>query len=83
VSKKLEAAAKKRGGAEIRPWIKSIVNHCYWIAASSGVDGDLVKAKWLSVANHIADKHDGHSVTFPACEHPPVEEAKKWMKTGK
>ncbi|VDI28809.1 Hypothetical predicted protein [Mytilus galloprovincialis] len=39
VSKKLEAAAKKRGGKDIRPWIKSIVNHIYWISSSCGMMG--------------------------------------------
>ena len=36
VPKKLEQAAKKKECQPIRPWIKSTVNHMYWIAATCG-----------------------------------------------
>lgn len=39
-------AAKKRGAGQIRPWIKGIVNHTYWVAASSGDNGQLKLDKW-------------------------------------
>ncbi|XP_071145418.1 uncharacterized protein [Mytilus edulis] len=58
ISKKLEAAAKKSGSKDIRPWIKSIVNHIYWISSSSGTNGDLKLAKWRSIVNHISSKHE-------------------------
>ena len=42
---------------------------------------DLVKAKWLSVLNHVCDIHEGHSDLFPACEHGPLE-PRWWLKKG-
>ena len=50
---------------EIRPWIKSMSNHMYWVAASSGDDGDLKLGKWSSILNHVSNVHEGHSVEFP------------------
>ena len=82
VSKKLEQAAKKKECGLIRPWIKSVVNHMYWIAASCGTNSALKKAKWISIVNHICDKHEGHDDLFPKCEHGPIVETKKWIKTG-
>ena len=47
LSKKLESAAQKNKttSQEICPWMKSIVDHVYWISASSGTDGDLKSSK--------------------------------------
>ncbi|XP_013411059.1 uncharacterized protein LOC106174182 [Lingula anatina] len=60
VEKKLEAAAKKRG-QEIRPWIKSIVNHMYWVAATAErKQPKYQQEKWLSILNHTVDIHQGH-----------------------
>ncbi|KAL5007281.1 hypothetical protein ScPMuIL_016087 [Solemya velum] len=62
---------------------KSIVNHCYWVAASSGTDGCLKKDKWLSNSNHVLDKHDGyHSESFRSCQHGPTYEPRKWLTLG-
>ena len=52
-SKKLDQAAKKKECALISPWIKSVVNHMYWIAARCGKDSALKKAKWSSIVNHL------------------------------
>ena len=54
----------------------------YWCAASSGGDGELVKAKWLSITNHVIDVHEGHSEHFYQCEHGTLED-RKWLKKGK
>ena len=82
VSKKLEQAAKKKEGQTIRPWIKSTVNHMYWIAATCGTDASMKKAKWLSMVNHVSNKHDGHGELFPKCEHGPIVEPRKWIQSG-
>ena len=83
ISKKLEAEAKKKGGKDIRPWIKSIVNHVYWISSSCGLDGELKTAKWLAIVNHIANKHEGHSAIYPKCEHDEILQDRQWLKEGK
>lgn len=82
ISKKLEAMAKKKRGQEIRPWIKAIVNHMHWVSASCDGDGELVSAKWLSLMNHIRNKHVGHSQRYPACEHGELTEDRAWLKEG-
>lgn len=75
ISKKLESASKKRDCADIRPWIKSSVNHCYWVAASCGEDGYLKEQKWTSLTEHVTNKHEH-------CEHGVLEEDRLWIKEG-
>jgi hypothetical protein len=75
MAKKLEAVAKKRGAEDVRQCIKSVSNHVYRVASSSGSDGELKQAKWRSVIGHIRNKHDGYSEKFPACLHAPITDA--------
>ena len=82
MGKKLEKGAKAKDCHEIRPWIKSMSNHMYWVAASSGDDGDLKLAKWSSILNHVSNVHEGHSVEFPRCEHAELLEERQWIKKG-
>ena len=83
LSKKLEAIAKKTKGSDIRPWIKSIVNHVYWISSSCGTDGNLKSAKWLSISNHIVNKHTDHSDVYQKCEHGELAQQRQWLTEGK
>ena len=80
LSKKLEAIAKKTKGSEIRPWIKSIVNHVYWISSSCGTDGNLKSAKWLSISNHIVNKHTDQSDLYQKCEHEELAQQRQWLQ---
>lgn len=82
VSKKLERSSKKKGCEDIRPWIKSISNHMYWVASSSGTDGDMKVAKWKSVVNHVANIHQGHGEKFPECQHKELDVERKWLRQG-
>ena len=64
-----------------------MVNHMFWCAASTGDDdGDLKAAKWLSITNHIMNKHSGHqSPLFSQCLHGRLhgrERKKKWLSPG-
>ncbi|XP_052260140.1 uncharacterized protein LOC127864520 [Dreissena polymorpha] len=45
-------------------------------------NGDLVVAKWLSIGNHVVNRHDGHGDLFPRCLHGPIDRSKKWIKAG-
>lgn len=83
VSKKLEKAAKKKDAEQIRPRIKSITNHMYWVAGTSGADPDLKEQKWLSILNHIVDKHDGHGTLFYQCVHQELREPRAWLNNGR
>ena len=60
VAKKLEQLAKQKDCEVVREWVKSISNHLFWSAASSD-NGDLMVAKWKSIANHLQDINEGHS----------------------
>ena len=73
LDKKLTAATKRKNGKEIRPWISSIKSHMYWLASTSADNEELKRAKWLSILNHITDKHDGHGPLFPKCAHDELE----------
>nr|XP_034319955.1 uncharacterized protein LOC117687484 [Crassostrea gigas] len=81
ISRKLENAAKKRGAGQIRPWIKGIVNHTYWVAASSGDNNQLKLDKWRSISNHIINVHNHDSEIFPEYEHGELE-PRDWMQQG-
>ena len=65
-------------------WEKSIINHMYWCVASTpDGNGDLIKAKWLSLNNHMHYVHSGHSDLFPVCAHDELEiqdRKKKWLR---
>ena len=64
-----------------------MVNHMYWcVLSTSGGDGDAVVAKWLSLENHIHNKHTGHSKLYAKCTHGRLlgqVRAKKWFKRRK
>ena len=61
-------------------------NHIYWCAStSSGSDGELILAKWLSLINDMHNINEDHSDQLPSCEHGDLGEAvrlKKWLKPG-
>ena len=86
INKKLFQLSKKKDCKVLQPWIKSLVNHLYWTAASSfDKSGEHMLAKWNSVGNHIINLHSGHSQLFFACEHPELvgrERQKRWLKPG-
>ena len=69
--KKIEALAKQKQCELVAKWQKSVINHLYQCVAST-TDGycDTIKAKWLSLDNHIHNKHTSHgSQLFPKCVH--------------
>ena len=86
VSKKLEAAAKLKGCEELRPWIRSIINHLYWSAMSTPPgQGHVIVAKWVSVVNHISNIHVHSNQHFNVCLHGPLEGEnanKQWVRVG-
>ena len=66
--------------------MRSIISHLHW-CASSTQDGNsnIMEAKWLSVMNHIRNKHTGHHPLFPKCLHgryDTVQDEMQWMTAG-
>ena len=59
----------------------------FWCASSTDDDDpDLKEAKWLSITNHLMNRHSGHeNPLFPKCAHGRLhgrERKKKWLKPG-
>ena len=70
ITKKLGKLAKLSDCKTVSVWRRSINNRVYWVAQSrEELNGYIMEAKWLSLANHIKNVHTGHSVTFPDCLH--------------
>ena len=72
-------AADKKSGCILLYWAQSISDHVYWCATSSNVNEELLKAKWLSLLNHVCTIHEGYSDLFPTCEHGNLE-PRLWIK---
>ena len=85
--KKLEASAKLKDCKIIGEWVRSIVNHLYWCVASTDAgDQEKIVAKWLSLENHIHNKHSHQNKEFPKCAHKRLtsnQRKKKWFKRRK
>ena len=67
--KKLEKLGKQKGCELVCEWQKSIINHLYWCVSSSSNDdnddnSELVKAKWLSLDNHVHNVHKSTVKSF-------------------
>ena len=75
----MKAIAKKTDCEIIGEWSRSITNHLYWCATSTpSGDKELIKAKWLSLDNHIHNKHS-HTGMFKKCVHKRLRN-RKWLK---
>ena len=83
--KKVIALAKEKDCELVGEWKKSMLNHLYWSAVSTpNGNGDIIKAKWMSLDNHIHNRHKGHGKHFPKCTHKrPRGKRKKWFKPRK
>ena len=57
VTKKLSKKAKKKGCEELTAWIQCISNHLWWCAATCNGQAEVLREKWLSMLEHIVNKH--------------------------
>lgn len=82
--KKLDKLGKQKDCKIVAEWQKSIINHLYWCVSSTPADdGELVKAKWLSVDNHIHNVHRRHGKKFTKCAHGRLgrrDKSRKWLQ---
>ena len=81
IKKKLHTQGQKKGFGLLAEWQPSVTNHLHWVAATSEGNGEMVKAKWLSLLNHVCDVHEGHGTLFPECQHAELGE-RSWFKKG-
>ncbi|XP_049516299.1 uncharacterized protein LOC125942187 [Dermacentor silvarum] len=81
LNKKLLQAEKSTGCVAIGLWTRSIVNHLYFSVQCGNGNSDLAVAVWMSVMNHVQDKHHGHSLLYDRCQHGNLE-PRKWIFPG-
>ena len=82
--KKIEALSKEKDCSVIGEWLRSIVNHLYWSAVSTpNGNSEIILEKWLSLDNHMHNKHKGHGKHFKNCKHGKITRQKKWLKRRK
>lgn len=43
---------------DIRFWIKSFVNYCYWVVVFSGDNGEMKEQKWVFLVEYVVNKYD-------------------------
>ncbi|CAN8023127.1 unnamed protein product [Ixodes persulcatus] len=80
VKKKLNAAQKRAGCQPLEEWTQATTNHMYWSAMAAGGNKELLVEIWLSMQNHVIDKHTGHGGSYTRCVHNEILEATKmWM----
>lgn len=78
--KKVEKLAKEKGCEVVGEWQKSMINHLYWSAYSTeDGNGDVILEKWLSLVNHLHNKHRGHGKVYKRCAHGRLRK-RKWLK---
>ena len=83
----LKLAMQKECG-DLLAWIKSIINHLHWCAASTpaGADREVAVAKFKSLKKHILNVHVHEDPKYPNCTHPPIQQGdrdKNWLKLSK
>ena len=78
--KKLDAISKKPKCDVLGHWTKSISNHLYWCASSSGGNKQMVVEKWLSIERRVTNVHEGHGQLFPRCLHGDLNH--NWIGKG-
>jgi solute carrier family 8 (sodium/calcium exchanger) len=82
LKKKLLKLSREKECGLLAEWMRSIINHLYWVAVSTpSAASDVMVDKWLSLSNHIHNRHKHEGTHFPQCLHPPLK--KKWLKEGK
>ena len=90
LKKDLRNVSKSDESGLVAQWAGPIVNHMYWVAASTCPLttirwSDTMEAKWLSLAQHICNKHRHSNVLYSKCAHGKPKlgtKKKKYMKQG-
>ncbi|XP_064462597.1 uncharacterized protein LOC135373305 [Ornithodoros turicata] len=80
VKKKLLALSRSTKHQVVQLWIDSLTRHAYWCPRTSGDDGDLCLAKWVSAVNHIVDIHEHDNPLYPICYHGALSEPRQWLR---
>ncbi|XP_064482816.1 uncharacterized protein LOC135395651 [Ornithodoros turicata] len=80
VKKKLLGLSRSTKHQVVQLWIDSLTRHAYWCPRTSGDDGDLCLAKWVSAVNHIVDIHEHDNPLYQICYHGALSEPRQWLR---
>ncbi|KAG0444146.1 hypothetical protein HPB47_014121 [Ixodes persulcatus] len=69
VKKKLQAASWSGLCKELEVWIQPVTNHLYFCAMMGDCNVPLLVSMWLSLLNHVVNKHSGHGGPYDECLH--------------
>ena len=78
-TKKLCKKAKKKGNEELSKWIQAVSHHLWWSAQTCNGDPELLQEKWLSILQHVVNKHKWRKATgkmFHKCAHGKLSRSK-------
>lgn len=65
---------------DLELWIQLVSNHLWWCTATSQGNAQLLKESWLSLWNHITNKHSWHrkcGQLYHKCRHQPLTLSRK------
>lgn len=85
IKSNLRKLVKRKGCKIIQEWIKPIGNHLFWCADNCNGDTETLQQMWMSVLEHITNKHNFKKkfAKYPQCAHKPYSKAKsrrkKWI----
>ena len=84
ISEEIGPTVKREG---LRAHWKVEEKPLYWSAASTADGkGEVIRAKWMSVDNHVHNKHKDHGNIFPVSQHKRLGKRAreiKWFKPRK
>ena len=87
VVKKLTQKALVKENRDLLPWVPSVSRHLWWSAGTCAGNAKLMQEKWVSVVNHVVNKHRwSGSQHFHKCDHDKLsgcdEREITWLKPG-
>ena len=87
VLKKLRKLTSKKQYALLSKWNRSICNHLWWSSATCEGSYEILKEKWVSILQHVKNRHSwGGNKFVHKCSHPKLTNSKerktKWMKAS-
>lgn len=82
MKKKPLAASHSGPCKDLEVWVQQVNNRLYYCAAPGKGNGPLLESMWMSLLNHVINKHDGHDGPYHECLHQPLSD-RAWLAVGK
>ncbi|KAG0425207.1 hypothetical protein HPB47_027610 [Ixodes persulcatus] len=78
MKKKPLAASHSGPCKDLEVWVQQVNNRLYYCAAPGKGNGPLLESMWMSLLNHVINKHDGHDGPYHECLHQPLSD-RAWL----